>query len=101
MKRDLFQELMQGVKEMAEQREREESPYVPRHIRQHIEQTAWTDDAADALIKMDIYKPEDFHHVCKVVARLMRVSNMDEGNELMEIDAAKFMREYIREIIEE
>jgi hypothetical protein len=31
----------------------------------------------------------------------MRVSNMDEGNELMEIDAAKFMREYIREIIEE
>jgi hypothetical protein len=26
---------------------------------------------------------------------------MDEGNELMEIDAAKFMREYIREIITE
>jgi hypothetical protein len=50
---------------------------------------------------MDIYKAEDFHHVCKVVARLMRVSNMDEGNELMEIDAAKFMREYIREIITE
>ena len=72
---------------------KQESPYVPRHIRQHIEQTAWTDDAADALIEMGVYcvdntKPEEFHHVCNVVARLMRVSNIDEGNELMEIDAA-------------
>lgn len=73
---------------------KEESPYVPRHIRQHIEQTAWTDDAADALIEMGIYKPEEFHHVCNVVARLMRASDM-------EIDAAKFIREYIRGVIEE
>ena len=80
---------------------KEESPYVPRQIRQHIEQTAWIDDAADALIEMGIYNEEDFHHVCNIVARLMRVSNMDEGNELMEIDAAKFMREYIREALEE
>jgi uncharacterized Fe-S cluster-containing radical SAM superfamily protein len=50
---------------------------------------------------MDIYKAEDFHHVCNVVARLMSISNVDEGNELMEIDAAKFIREYIREVIEE
>ena len=54
---------------------KEESPYVPRHIRQHIEQTVWTDDAADTLIEMGIYEAEDFHHVCNVVARLMRVSN--------------------------
>ena len=80
---------------------KEESPYVPRHIRQHIEQTAWADDAADTLIEMGIYKAEEFHHVCNVVARLMSVSNIDEGGELMEIDAAKFMREYIREVIEE
>ena len=80
---------------------KEESPYVPRHIRQHIEQTAWMDDAADALVEMGIYKPEEFHRVCNVVARLMSVGNIDEGGELMEIDAAKFMREYIREIITE
>jgi len=85
---------------------KEESSYVPRHIRQHIKQTAWIDDAADALIEMGVYcphntKPEDFHHVCNVVARLMRASNIDEGGELAEIDAAKFIREYIREMIEE
>lgn len=80
---------------------KEESPYVPRHIRQHIEQTAWIDDAVDALIEMGIYKPEEFHHVYNIVARLMRVSNVDEGGEIMEIDAAKFVREYIRELIEE
>ena len=80
----------------------EESPYVPRHIRQHIEQTAWADDAADTLIEMGIYEPQEFQHLCDVIVeRIMRVSNMDEGNELMEIDAAKFMREYIREIITE
>jgi len=81
---------------------KQESPYVPRHIRQHIEQRAWADDATDALIQMGIYEPQEFQYLCDVVVeRLMRASNMDEGNELMEIDAAKFMREYIRDMIEE
>lgn len=81
--------------------EREESPYVSRETRQYIEQSAFVDDAADYLIEFGVYQPKEFHDVCKIVKRWMKASNLDEGNELMEADAEVFVRQIIREMLDE
>lgn len=81
--------------------EREESPYVSRETRQYIEQSAFIDDCVDYLIQLGVYEPKEFNSACKVIKRLMKASNLDEGNELMEIDAEVFVKQMLREGLED
>lgn len=80
--------------------EREESPYVSRQTRQYIEHSAFIDDCVDYLIELGVYSPHEFNYVCSVVKRLVGSRNVDEGNELMEIDAEIFMKQMLREGLE-
>ena len=77
---------------------KEENNYVPRHIRQKIERDAWVDDAADYLIEIGIYNPDEFNYACERVKAFMHW-NIDEGGELIEIDAKEFLREFIRQVL--
>lgn len=81
--------------------ERKEYPYVSRETRQYIEQSAFVDDAADYLIELGVYEPKEFHDVCKIVKRWMKASNLDEGNELMETDAEVFVKQLVRDSLED
>ena len=79
---------------------KEENNYVPRHIRQKIERDAWIDDAADYLIEIGIYNPDEFNYACERVKALMHW-NIDEGGDLIEIDAREFLKGVMREVLEE
>jgi len=72
---------------------------TPRYIRQHQERQAWVDDlvyylTGQAYIYYDIEKAE------QAACRLCYL-NLDEGGEIMEEDAVKWFKEYIREVLEE
>lgn len=75
-----------------------DSPFVPRQTRQYLENSAWKDDIVDELFDMGIFDNLDAAN--KIAEKLLYL-NKDEGSELMEINAGKFLRSYIREILEE
>lgn len=77
-----------------------EGSYIPRHVRQKIERDAWVDDAADYLVEIGVYKADKFQYASDRAKAFMHW-NIDEGGELMEIDAKEFLREFIREVLEE
>lgn len=80
---------------------KEESPYVARETRQYIEQSAFVDDCVDYLIHLGVYEPKQFHDVCKIVKRWMKASNLDEGNELLETNAEVFVKQLVRDSLED
>jgi hypothetical protein len=79
---------------------KEENNRVPREVTRHITRSAWVDDAADYLIEIGVYKAEEFRYACDRAKAFMHW-NVDEGGELVEIDAKEFLREFIREVVEE
>ena len=77
-----------------------DSKYVPRELAQYITRSAWVDDAADYLIEIGIYNPDEFNYACERVKAFMHW-NIDEGGELIEIDAREFLKGVLREVLEE
>lgn len=75
-----------------------DSPFVSRETRQYLENSAWKDDLVDELFDMGIL--DNLDAADKIAEKLLYL-NKDEGGDLMEISAGKFLRGYIREILEE
>ena len=74
--------------------------YIPRTTRQYIEGELWVEDAVDFLIEMGVFSFSEVAEAREVAKKLLYF-NKDEGGELMEVDARVFMREWIRELLEE
>lgn len=75
-----------------------DSPFVPRGTRQYLENSAWKDDIVDELFDMGIL--DNLDSANKIAEKLLYL-NKDESGDLMEINASRFLRSYIREILEE
>lgn len=78
-----------------------DSKYVPRELIQYITRSAWVDDAADYLIEIGIYNPDEFKHVCKVADMRLQCLNVDLNGDIKEIDAQRFIRKLIRKELED
>ena len=74
--------------------------YIPRTTRQHIEGEMWVDSAAHYLLEMGVFSFSEVVQAREVAKKLLYF-NKDEGGELMEVDARVFMREWIRELLED
>ena len=74
--------------------------YTPRHIRQFNERQEWVNALTFYLLEERYYKQGEEDEAEFAAERLL-CHNLDEGGELMEEDAVKFFKEYVREILEE
>lgn len=72
------------------------SEFISRHERQKSEGIKWIEDLSDAMYSIDVYIAEGN---MEVFGDKLLSLNKDEGGELMEPDAKKFLLSYITEVL--